>query len=174
GLFEDRSDAPVLVGGGAVELYTGGAYVTGDLDFVGHMTDSVAMKLDVAGFTRIGRHWKHDAGQIFIELPGTFLEAGARAEKLDAFGKTVWVISPEDALVDRLAGWKFWRSGEHGINAYLLYRAMANELEPSRLEERAKVEAVQDALTEVVRFTAETEGREPTESELRRWARRDR
>ncbi len=52
GLFEDRSEAPVLVGGGAVELYTGGAYVTGDLDFVGSTTDSVAERLQEEGFKR--------------------------------------------------------------------------------------------------------------------------
>ncbi|MGH7588412.1 MAG: nucleotidyltransferase [Gemmatimonadota bacterium] len=174
GLFEDRSTAPALVGGGAVELYTGGAYVTGDLDFVGYMTDSAAKLLDEVGFRRIGRHWKHEEAQLFIELPGRFLEGGARAVELDAFGNTVRVISPEDVLIDRLAGWKFWKSHEHGVNAFLLYRALDRDLERPRLQERARVEHVQDALEELVRFAEGTKGRHPTDKELREWARRAR
>ena len=174
GLFEDPSKAPVLVGGGAVELYTSGAYVTGDLDFVGYVTESVAEKLREAGFQRIGRHWKHEEAQLFIEVPGTFLESGAEATELNAFGRIVRVISPEDALVDRLAGWKFWKSGDYGVNAYRLYRAQAPHLETERLEQRARLEHVQDTLEELVRFVADTEGRYPSEKELREWARRDR
>jgi hypothetical protein len=138
------------------------------------MTEGVARALSDAGFRRIGRHWKHEEGQLFIEIPGRFLEGGARAAELDAFGEILRVISPEDALVDRLAGWKFWKSGEHGVNAYLLYKAVAGDLDIRRLEERARAEHVLDAWNEVVRFTGETEGREATEKELREWTRRDR
>ncbi|MGH7543354.1 MAG: hypothetical protein ACREK7_05395 [Gemmatimonadota bacterium] len=173
GLFEDRSAAPVLVGGAAVELYTGGAYLTGDLDFVGYMTEEVARSLSEVGFRRTGRHWKHEEGQLFIEIPGSFLEGGARSAELDAFGEVLRVISPEDALVDRLAGWKFWKSHEHGVNAYLLYRALGEDLDISRLEERARTEHVLDAWNEVVQFAKEIKGREATEGELREWAKRN-
>lgn len=174
GAFEDRTKAPVLVGGGAVELFTGGAYTTGDLDFVGHVSVSAKRLLENAGFQRVGRHWKHEEAQLFIEFPARSLEAGARATELDAFGKIVRVISPEDALVDRLAGWKFWKSDEHGVNAYLLYRAMGRDLERPRLEKRARAEQVEDALLEVVRFAERTAGRQPKARELREWAKRDR
>ena len=146
----------------------------GDLDFVGRLTEPVGRSLIDAGFRRIGRHWKHEGGKLFIEIPGSSLEGGARATEVDAFGETVRVISPEDALVDRLAGWKFWRSGEHGLNAFLLYRAMGEDLDLAWLEERAGSEGVLDAWTEVVRFARETEGREASEEELREWASRDR
>ena len=174
GLFEDRSVAPVLVGGGAVELYTGGAYMTGDLDFVGQLTDPVVKALAEAGFRRIGRHWKHERGQLFIEIPGSFLEKGVQATEMDAFGETVRVITPEDVLVDRLAGWKFWQSGAHGLNAYLIYKEVGGVLDRARLEERARSEDVLDAWNEVERFAQETEGQEATEEELRAWARRER
>lgn len=174
GLFVDPTAVPILVGDGAVELYTGGAYVTGDLDFVGELTEAVAQALREAGFRRIGRHWKHDEGELFIELPARSLEAGHRSAELDAFGQIVRVISPEDVLVDRLAGWKFWRSGEHGVNAYLLYRALDAELDRPRLEERAEAEDVRDALMELVRFANEVENREPTQEELEQWAKRSR
>ncbi|MEW6338818.1 MAG: hypothetical protein AB1625_15640 [Acidobacteriota bacterium] len=48
GLFPHGA-VPVLVGGAAVELYTGGAYVTGDLDFVGRVPAPVARALVAVG-----------------------------------------------------------------------------------------------------------------------------
>ena len=45
GLYSDRETTPVLVGGAAVEILTGGAYTTGDLDFAG----SVGRNAEVNG-----------------------------------------------------------------------------------------------------------------------------
>jgi hypothetical protein len=73
-LFENEDDVPVLVGGAAVELFTVGAYTTGDIDLVGAVTSSVRAALEVAGFERHGRHWIHEQAQVFIEFPGSALD----------------------------------------------------------------------------------------------------
>ncbi|MFO1083196.1 MAG: hypothetical protein U1E21_01415 [Reyranellaceae bacterium] len=53
--------APVLVGGAAVELYTGGAIASGDFDFVSHWQREFFAELRVLGFDRPARpgwlHW---------------------------------------------------------------------------------------------------------------------
>jgi hypothetical protein len=172
--FENRAVTPVLVGGGAVELFTGGAYTTGDFDFVGVLSEAARGQLEDAGFQKSGRHWKHEGARVFIEFPAPSLEPGVEAVELDAFANIVLVISPEDALVDRLAAWKFWKSDAHGINAYLLYLATIGTLDRSRLEKRAREDHVMDVLRELTRFAEATIGAQPTESELREWARRDR
>ena len=46
GLIADKGQVPVLVGGGAVEILAGGAYTTGDLDFVGSVTLPVRKELE--------------------------------------------------------------------------------------------------------------------------------
>ena len=46
GLFSEESPTPVLVGGAAVEILTGGAYTTGDFDFVGSVPASVRRQLE--------------------------------------------------------------------------------------------------------------------------------
>ncbi|MEO7793457.1 MAG: hypothetical protein ABIV06_01685 [Thermoanaerobaculia bacterium] len=65
---------PILVGGAAVELYTGGAYTTADLDFVGSAPAQVAKELKDAGFRKTGRHWAQEEAQVFLEFPESELE----------------------------------------------------------------------------------------------------
>jgi hypothetical protein len=78
GLFEKGSE-PILVGYAAVELYTRGAYTSGDLDPVGTLSPAARKALVDAGFRRQGRHWVHEEGQVFLEFPSsTLLEGGLR------------------------------------------------------------------------------------------------
>lgn len=164
GLFE--GDPPVLVGGGAVELYTGGAYRTGDLDFVGRIPGEVSRTLGEAGFRKRGRHWIHEEAQIFIELPAAEFDRDVRIDAIRIGDWTVVLLSPEDVLVDRLAAWKFWRVPVEGINAYLLYRARGQALDARRLEAAAEAEGVENELESLRRFG--DRDREPQEIEA--WA----
>ncbi|HET9334243.1 MAG TPA: hypothetical protein VFQ21_11760 [Gemmatimonadota bacterium] len=164
GLF--ASQPPVLVGGGAVELYTGGAYRTGDLDFVGRIPSEVSRKLAAAGFRKRGRHWLHEEAQIFIELPAAEFDRDVRIDAIRIHEWTVVLLSPEDLLVDRLAAWKFWRVPVEGINAYLLYRARGHTMDERRLEEAAGIEEVTNELESLRRFG----NRERPPEEIEAWA----
>ncbi|CAN5771687.1 hypothetical protein BH20GEM1_BH20GEM1_13180 [soil metagenome] len=164
GLFQ--SDAPVLVGGAAVELYTGGAYRTDDLDFVGRIPGEVSRMLRDAGFRKRGRHWIHEEAQIYIEFPAAEFHRTVRVDAIRIDTWTVVLLSPEDVLVDRLAAWKFWRVPVEGINAYLLYRAREGAMDETRLEEAAEVEGVAEELESLRRFG--DRDREPKEIEA--WA----
>lgn len=168
GLFE--RDPPVLVGGGAVELYTGGAYRTADLDFVGRIPADVARGLENAGFRKRGRHWIHEEAQIYIGLPATTFDREVKIDAIRIKDWTVILLSPEDVLVDRLAAWKLWRVPVEGINAYLLFRVRGNEMDQERLEEAARVEEVADALDFLRSFGSRD--REPEEIEA--WANTER
>ncbi len=109
-IYPSQESVPILVGGGAVELYTAGAYATGDLDFVGDVPDEVAAELVRSGFVRRGRHWVHEEGRVFFEFPGSRLEPESEPVRLRRGGATLRVIRAEALLADRLAAWKFWRS----------------------------------------------------------------
>ena len=164
GLF--AGEPPVLVGGAAVELYTGGAYRTGDLDFVGRIPGEVSRALAGAGFRKRGRHWIHEKAQVFIELPAVEFDREVWIDAIRIGDWTVVLLSPEDVLVDRLAAWKLWRVPVEGINAYLLYRARGQAMDARRLEEAAAVEGVADELDSLRRFG--DQDREPQEIEA--WA----
>lgn len=168
-LYASHDSVPILVGGAAVELYTGGAYTTGDLDFVGWLPADVERSLREANFRKEGRNWIHETGQIFIELPGSRLEPGETAVRIRVGTALVRVISPEAILVDRLAAWQFWHSPIDGVNAFLLWRSLERRLHRGRLAALAKARGVGKALRSLRDFVAKESSRAPI-AEVERWA----
>lgn len=163
-------EVPILVGGAAVELYTGGAYTTGDLDFVGSVPEDVARSLEANGFEKEGRHWIHKKGEVFIELPGASLGFGERSARI-AFGEqSVLVVGPEEILVDRLAAWRFWHSAVDGVNAFLLWTVLGPDLSPERLTALARNRKTEKALGALRQFVRDLAGKRPSEQELETWS----
>ncbi len=170
GLFMNDEEVPVLVGGAAVELYTAGAYTTGDIDLVGSVGRRVQRRLGEAGFERHGRHWIHEAAQVFVEFPGSALGAGETAVWIDVEGQRVRVISAEDLLVDRLGGWEHWRSSVDGVNAFLVWGAVRDTVDLARLEARVREAGWVNAWQSLRRFAEHWQVAMPPEEELERWA----
>lgn len=166
-----EGEPPVLVGGAAVELYSGGSYTSGDLDFVGVVPSSVETLLRQAGFERRGRHWIHGKG-VFVEFPGVRLEPHQRVTRLLSEGHEVVALSVEDLLVDRLAHWQFWGSTIDALNALTLWRFWSESLDRDRLEAAATAREVAPALRSLQRFVARHSGSDPDEEEVGRWASR--
>ncbi len=171
GLFPGGKDAaPVLVGGAAVELFTRGAYTTGDLDFVGEVTPSVQEKLIKAGFRKKGRHFIREDKEIYVEFPSRDLGEGETSAYLSIGGHRVLIISPEDLIVDRLAAWQHWRSLIDGANAFLLLRARGRSLDRGRLRERARKAGTGKALKMLLDFARRRKGMPVKLEALHAWA----
>ena len=163
-------DSLILVGGAAVELYTGGAYSTSDLDFVGSLSPSAESELESAGFRKIGRHWAHEEARVFLEFPGTQLDEGAGSVDLQIAGCTVRVIAPEALIVDRLSAWQHWSSERDAVNAFLVHRSSPTD--DRSLTDLAKRSEVLPALESLRRALRRWESEEPSPEDLRKWARR--
>jgi hypothetical protein len=170
--FYEPGTEPVLVGGGAVELFTAGAYTTGDLDLVGAVPTAVASALKEAGFVRRGRHWIHEAGQVFLEFPGVALEEGERSIRLRIGDCDVTVIAPEDLLAERLAAWQYWRSIVDGVNAGLILRAQGERLDWERVRLRCSDRGAERAFVVLQEFSSRRGIAEPSASEVLQWAQR--
>ncbi len=168
GIYGVDDPKPILVGGAAVELYTGGAYTTGDLDFVGSVPATVAKALAEAGFERRGRHWIHDPGQIFLEFPASGLDWGEEAITLEVEGERIVVVEPEALVADRLAAWQVWESPQDGVNAWLIARGRS--LDFQRIEALAGARGVSAAAARLAEILERWRGRDPTEEELEQWA----
>ena len=170
GLFSVPEKIPVLVGGAAVEILTGGAYTTTDLDFAGSVTDSVKSLLVKNGFERLGRHWIHETAQVFLEFPSEALDYREQAVQMSAHGFDLLVVSIEDLLVDRLGAWQHWKSGIDGANAYYLYRKCRSEIDFDRLTRRALEAGFENALIALEKFDRKWSTSNPDIEELEAWA----
>jgi hypothetical protein len=169
-LFRDENQVPVLVGGAAVEILTGGAYTTGDLDFVGHVPAAVRRILESNGFKKSGRHWIHEDAEVFLEFPADSLGPEEKAVRQKAFGFDLVLVSLEDLLVDRLGAWAHWKSGVDGANAFMLYRARRENIDDDRLTRRAREAGFEQALDALRAFDANWPESEPDTASLERWA----
>ncbi len=170
-LFSIDDAVPTLVGGGAVELYTGGAYRTGDLDFVGVVTAAVAKRMSEAGFERRGRHWIHERHRLFLEFPDDALDRGNVVATIRVGTTSVVVVGLEELIVDRLAAWQFWRSEIDGYNAWLLWSSGNHRPNLARLRALAERNEASAALDSLVAFARTHVAREPTHTEVETWAR---
>lgn len=171
-LFVQGTDVPVLVGGAAVEIFTGGAYTTGDLDFVGSIPRSIGAILESHGFERAGRHWICREGQVFVEFPGSSLGPDERSVRYSAFGHEIVLVSIEDLLVDRLGAWECWKSGIDGANAFVLFRTCRDEIDLNRLKNRVASAGFEAALRGLLAFDREWSATDPDATTLEEWANR--
>jgi hypothetical protein len=170
GLYPADVAQAVLVGGGAVELFTEGAYTTGDLDFVGSVPKMVRQRLRESGFVRKGRHWIHEEQEVFLEFPSSELDEGESSQELEVLGSTVRVIGLEELIVDRLAAWQFWSSTIDGYNAWLLLDRRGSDVDPTRLEKLARRRDAMAALRSLLSFVAEHAALVPSDREIEIWA----
>lgn len=140
----------VLVGGAAVEFYTVGGYVTGDVDLVGPR-EEVAKVLQKAGFREEGRYLTAPELGIVCEVPGRSLRETEEVQYVEFEGLKIPIVSPEDAIVDRLRAAKHWRSPTDWEQAVLLITAQAPNLRLPALRAKAQKNACEDALKDVLR-----------------------
>jgi hypothetical protein len=171
-LYTSREDRPVLVGGAALELFTGGVYITGDLDFVGTVPSNVEDALTEAGFGLFGRHWIHQEERVSVVFQDKSLERGGRSVERYFGIYRVLVISPEDLLIDRLVSWRYCESPLHGVQAYLLYCGTHWWMDVGHLSNRALEDEVELELDSLLRLFFKNGGQVPDGDLLGAWASR--
>ena len=169
-LFLDSDQVPTLVGEGAVELYTGGAYRSEDLDFVGIVTEDVAEKLQQAGFERHCRHWIHRRYRLLLAVPDRNLDSGDTVATIRLGSTSVVVLGLEELIVDRLAAWQFWRSEIDGYNAWRLWSRGEPRMELARLRSLAARNETTAALDSLVEFSRTHRLGKPTHSQIEEWS----
>ena len=96
----------VVVGGKAVDYWTGGMFATTDTDLLLPESAAIADCLEALGFHRRRgqRHWIHASLEILIEMPGNALSGGQKAAEVETLlpPDQVPVLSLVDTLLQRL------------------------------------------------------------------------
>lgn len=135
-------DDLVVVGGSAMQIYTEGAYVSGDID-VCAPRDAIAAVLKRWGFKKPGREWARVDWKIVLNVVGPWVSGSMQLSRVvDTPYGPVRVGAIEDLILGRLALVKFWNEPAEYRNARLL--AMLPGLDWGYLSRRA----AQERLTE--------------------------
>lgn len=141
---------PVVVGGHALEVYTGGGYATVDIDLVS-MSEPLEAILGEWGFERSGRHWIDAPLGLVVEAPGSRLDPGER-EHLTAVrteSGTAYLIGIENLIIDRLNSCVHWSVDDDCVYAQALLLEHSERLDLPYLRERAAAERVAERLAEI-------------------------
>ena len=142
--LQEADQEPVLVGGSAVAFYTEGGYSTADIDMVSEGGPKLIETMLGLGFEKLGKDFVQSQLKIYVECPSRSLKPSEQTLTLNVDGRPLKIISPEDLMVDRLCAFKFWQSGIDGACAIMLLELQ--DLDESRLTQRALEEDVHDAL----------------------------
>lgn len=141
---------PVLVGGGAVEIYTRGAVNTGDFDLSCGRQDILENLMQQHGFVRPSgpgmatRGWVHPGFKLGFEVVSDVLLDGlADRERVQvvelAPDGAVAVIAPEDIIADRMGQYASGSAPEMLGQACVLF-ALCEGLEMAYMERRIREE----------------------------------
>ena len=107
-LFQRHGFPLVVVGGSAVEFYTEGGYMSGDIDFCRYLSRAIPLRLAQDVMARLGakggpRSWR--VLGLFVDLLGYLEnESTSPKRKLETPYGPIEIIPPELALVERVLG----------------------------------------------------------------------
>lgn len=152
--LEKKGITPVLVGGGALEFYTQGNYMTLDIDLVVEGREQAKKVLEEMGFHRISgkKNWYNEDLELSVEIPDYKLAGSMeRVTAVDIEDNlTAYVIGIEDLLIDRLNAYKYWRSLSDGEWASATLSIHFDDVDFEYLKVRAEEDGIADALEETV------------------------
>lgn len=142
---------PILVGGGAVELYTSSAVMTGDLDLCSPVQAELEEELRRLGFVKPSgpgvatRGWVHpDLGLGFEVVSSSPLDGQADPNRMelvliDEVAAYVRALSVEDMIADRMGQFASGSAPEMKAQAQALF-ALFPALDSHYLERRVRYE----------------------------------
>jgi len=151
------------VGGLAVAYWSGGRFITMDIDFLLSRLPNIEERVRELGFVQDGRHWVYPGSEISFEIPNQQLESGDQSERITTrSGGHVRVITLEDMVLWRVREFLHWEAVRGFHQA--LYLLGNPHLDHTRLERRAVEEGLSDALAEISRGKKRVEAGEQIES----------
>ncbi len=146
----------ILVGGAVCAIYSGGAYQSGDLDFVEltYQKDAVPQIMESIGFKKtLGRHYIHPKCNKFVEFcagpVGIGDDINIKPDEKKVAGQTLYIFSPTDCIRDRLASYIHFKARECLDQAALVAKRLP--FNRSKVKEWCKKEGAPHAYDELLK-----------------------
>jgi hypothetical protein len=138
-----------LTGGSCASIWSGGKYVSHDLDFIEEgpvPRNRIRAVMEQLDFREERRHFVHRASKFIVEFPTGPLAIGDQridtfAERKTATG-TLRLLTPTDCVKDRLAAFFHWNDKQSLEQALMV--AEVQEIDLSDLRRWSKSEAAED------------------------------
>jgi hypothetical protein len=131
-------ERPIMVGGGAVEFYTGMRFATGDLDLVSPDLKLTEEVLESFGYERPSgsRHYVNRAVSSLVEIHSNKLRANEELVELVYRKVPLSLVSPEDCIIERLESYRKHGSTLDLLNAFLISYHQHERIDMDRLTKR--------------------------------------
>jgi len=137
-----------LTGGACVAIWSGGKYVSRDLDFIEEgpvPRRQVKEALAKIGFSEKGRYFVHSETEFYVEFPTGPLTVGDErvyeVETRDTGVGLLRLLTPTDCVKDRLAAFFYWKDTMAFEQALLVASAQPIDLAELRRWAMAEGEA---------------------------------
>ena len=144
----------IVVGGGAVEIYTAGHFSTGDLDLAVSDKKVTESLLQDLGFEKVGMVWVSEQLGIAVHVLEDSYSGDYSKTRIFKLGKySVRLAAIEDLIVNRLNAAKYWKGNVQAEleQAKALLKTHENRINMNYLEEIAKKNQVDDFLVQIMK-----------------------
>lgn len=163
-VLEQFGEHAFVVGGSAVSFYTGGAYLSRDVDLITTATTTqLGQLLPALGFERRDGAWVHADIDVIVDFPPPPLAGDqARVTEVQTEDGKVAVIGIEDLLIDRLNAavhWKDTEASEWCVSMLAIHK----DLDTDYLVKQADAAGVGEELQAVSREAEIASGRRPSQ-----------
>ena len=155
--LEKKKQSIFLVGGQAVETYTAGQFLTGDIDVTTSDSATTQKVLKSLGFEEIGMIWLNKPLGIAFHIVGYFPPERSRTIRIGPYKARI--IGLEELILDRLSAAKFWNIPADYEKAKVLYDNFEKQIDKDYLREIAKKKKVDDLLLRITETPSPKLGR---------------
>jgi len=155
--LEKKKQTIFLVGGQAVETYTAGQFLTGDINVTTSDSATTQKILKSLGFEEIGMIWLNKPLGIAFHIVGYFSPERSRTIRIGPYKARI--VGVEELILDRLSAAKFWNIPADYEKAKVLYDNFEKQIDKDYLREIAKKKKVDDLLLRITETPSPKLGR---------------
>lgn len=150
--LRDAGADVILVGGEAIEVYTGGQFVTADIDIVVTNKALTEKLLNALGFAKESGIWFNKDLNIIVQVTDEPYSGDiSKVRRFEIKEFELKVAAPEDLIINRLYSAKIWRSNPQRDleQAATLLKIFAGSIDYDYLDGLAKRDGVEDVLAKI-------------------------
>ena len=156
--LRENGVSAVLVGGEAIDVYTGGTFASADIDLLVGDKAATEKLLNKLEFAKQGNTlWLNgDLGLVVHVIPMEYSGDPLKIRKFTVKNYELQVAAPEDLIKDRLCSVKFWKSNPQRDmeESITLMKIFSDSLDNSYLDRLAKQNNIQDILSEARKYAS--------------------